>query len=359
MKKMHFGYYAHHAGSGHTSRAGAILRDWEYPATLLSSYSVAPKNIIGFDYVHLPEDHAHLGNYDQSLSPVSSCLHHAPLGVPDIRERMHIISDFFYNKNPALFISDVSAEMVQFARLCSVPSLAVRLTGHRDDPAHVQAFETCRAMLSPLAEIFESEKTSAAVRKKTFYTGGICRHRGKQMSKKAARESLRLNQNEFVVLVVNGLYGDGRGLSEIIALAQSDPQTTFMVLGKIKEINDELPQNVRLTGLVPDTFPYLRAADIVIGSCGNNTLLETAYAARPYICLPEERPYAEQTTKAAVLEKYNMAVVRGSFPRPEEWKEILEKVKGLDVRAFEKVIDPQAVEKTRAFLIETGRENFC
>ena len=64
-------------------------------------------------------------------------LHCAPLGWPGITQAIATITDWFVWGDPALFITDVSAELGQLARIASVPHLAVLQHGERDDPAHI------------------------------------------------------------------------------------------------------------------------------------------------------------------------------------------------------------------------------
>ncbi|MEF3088056.1 hypothetical protein VLL29_20690, partial [Bacillus altitudinis] len=78
-------------------------------------------------------------------------LHCAPLGWPGIRKAMAILADWFDRADPALMICDVSAEVAQFARLCSVPHVKILQHGDRSDPGHKAAYQGAAGLLAPFA----------------------------------------------------------------------------------------------------------------------------------------------------------------------------------------------------------------
>ena len=346
-RKQPIAYYAHHMGSGHSVRGRQVLRGLNRPAALMTSYNIRKTHHDPFDLIRLDTDHAEETDYEQSLSPKPDCLHHAPLNVAGVQNRMASIANWIQWNRPTLFVSDVSMELLQFARLCSVPTLGVRLTGPREDLAHRQGFDGCRRVVFPMPEIFEDPATSNAVRQKTEYVGGLCRHFGKSLSRAAARERFRVPSDRPVVVVTNGAYGAGRDSDYLLQLARSQPNYYWIVLGKVVGTLEASPENLRFAGQVPDTYPWLRAADVVVGSCGCNTMLEAAYAVRPYVCLPEDRPYAEQSTKAEVLERHGLAVVRYETPDLSEWTALLDRARGLNAYNFAKIADPQSVTRYR------------
>ena len=349
-------YYAHHMGSGHFVRGGQVLRGLRRPAALLSSYPGRKKHGDRFDLISLDTDHAHQTDYDQSLSPEPDCLHHAPLNVAGIQNRMASVANWIQWHRPTLLVSDVSMEMIQFARLCSVPTLGVRLTGPREDTAHRQGFDSCRRVVFPLPEIFEDPNTSEAVKRKTEYVGGICRHIGKSISKSNARQKLKLDPIRKTVVVTNGAYGSGRDADYLVELAELQSDYDWIVIGKLHGVPAELPENLHIVGSVPDTYPWLRAADIVVGSCGCNTMLEAAYAERPFVCLPEDRPYAEQRTKAEVLHRHGLAVVRYETPELSDWSKMLREVERIDARKFARIADPESLIRYRRLIHQIADE---
>lgn len=356
MKTNAIGYYAHHMGSGHSVRARQILSGLNRPAALFTSYPMRVERDANYEYIALPTDHAHQTDYPQSLSPAPEVLHHAPLNVTGIQQRMAILSEWIARNRPTAFVSDVSMEILQFARLCSVPTIGVRLTGPREDPAHVYGFEGCRRIVFPLPEIFEEPTTSRPIRRKTEYVGGICRHFGKSIGQRTARLRLGIETTKPVVVLVNGTYGDGRRSDDLIRIAQANSGYYWIVLGKIQDIPAATADNLHFAGMVPDTYPWLRAADVVVGSCGNNTMLEVAYARRPFVCIPEDRPYAEQATKARVLAANNLALMLGTLPRPTEWDFYLKTARELDVERFSKIADPGSVQRFRQVIDSVADE---
>ena len=339
------GYYVHHMGSGHARRARHLVRAVERPVTILSSYQRGfTTDDDDYSYIYLPEDHAHGSHYDQDIAPVPDALHFAPVNVPGIRQRSKLLAQFFANQNPALLVVDVSVEITLLARLCSVPTLGVRLTGRRDDAAHVLGYQACRKILATFPEVFEDPSTPDWMREKTVYLGGFSRHDANPLSKMEARGNLRLNPTDRVVTLINGRGGEQHDLKYLSAVARANPDWVWLVIGNSEKLtpSNQLPKNLRCYGIVDDTYPFLKAADVVVGTGGTNVIMETGRAGAAMICLPEERPFAEQITKARALADLDLAIVPAGKVTPESWSNLLRRAEGLTVSNWKKVLNPKA-----------------
>lgn len=187
------------------------------------------------------------------------------------------------------------------------------------------------------------------MREKTLYTGFFSKYEDRELSKSAAKSQCGFDTERQSILLINGMGGAAFEGEQLYFLAETYPQWNWVVVGKY-EAHKQLPtlSNLDIVGYVEDTFPYLRAADIVVGSAGTNTMMEIAAADARYICLPEARPFEEQVSKALALEKLEAAVVSYSFPQLEEWTELIEAAQQLPddrwvsfkaERNFDKVVE--------------------
>ena len=53
------------------------------------------------------------------------------------------------------------------------------------------------------------------------------------------------------------------------------------------------PVNLQLLGWVENADDYIAAASIVIGAAGDGVVNSVIAAGKPFICLPQDRPYGE------------------------------------------------------------------
>lgn len=72
-----------------------------------------------------------------------------PLGTPALKANAEMNVDFFKRADPGLMLNDVSVEWALLARLCSVPSVKVRMHGDRSDASHIAAYQACADMIAP------------------------------------------------------------------------------------------------------------------------------------------------------------------------------------------------------------------
>ena len=343
------GYYVHHHGRGHTNRARQIIAHLNCPVTVFSSspHVREPWDGTSVTVVELPLD------VDKSKPVVQDwpeVLHYAPLGVPGVRERMILLARWAAETNPRLLIVDVSVEIALFARLLGVPTVIARQSGRRTDPPHRAAYQSCSALLAPYAEVLEEPDTPDWIREKTFYAGGFSRYARRSLSPREARRQLEITVNQPLVVVMSGWGGSGNPLATIAQAARRCPAWQWWVVGPAPETIVQLPANVNLVGAVTDTFPYLVAADVVVGSAGNNTVMEVATAGTPYVCIPEARPFGEQLSKAEAVARTGGALVLPRWPDPEQWPDLLDRAKDLDAQALTKLVDADGAKKAARFI---------
>lgn len=212
---------------------------------------------------------------------------------------------------PRLMVVDVSAEVAMLARIASVPTVYVRLSGSRLDVAHLDAFRGAIALLAPFHDALDDDETPGWVRDKTFYAPGIVRS-----------ASQNISVNDEVVLVVLGRGGGISNGEHWAAAARAAPTWQWHIIGPCT-VPADMPANLYLRGWVDDADAQIAAARVVIGAAGDGVVSAVLRARRPFICLPEPRPFDEQASKAERLAAVGAAIVRHDWPKPHEWPDLI------------------------------------
>lgn len=322
-------FYVHHHGSGHAQRTKIIAERWPTAAPI-HVFTSAPQRFADWpaERVHaLPLD-TDPDRDDQKDHLSGQVIHYAPLNCQGVRQRMHIMAAWIAEHQPALFVVDLSVEVALFARLCSVPVALMRLHGFRSDPAHEAAFRLADMLLAPFPDRLEDAHTPDWVREKTVYLGAFSRYDDRTEDRGDCRRVIGCTEDEQVVTVINGSGGEHRSSRYWNRVAVANPSYTWLLVGKLAGKN-ETPANLRRVGFVEDTYPYLKGADIVIGSGGTNMMLEIAAAGARYLSIPEQRPYSEQYCKMKALQSEGLTRMVSADTKPEEWAKWLERARDL------------------------------
>jgi hypothetical protein len=314
------GYYVHHHGDGHRQRALAIAGQAQGRITLLGTgLAGRTGNVPAID---LPDDRR-LGHdfdgRDDSARPCS--LHYAPIDHEGVRRRVAEITGWIARNRPALLVVDVSVEMAMLVRLASVPTVYVRLNGHRDDAAHLDAFRGAVGLLAPFHEDLDDEDTPASIRRQTFYAPGL------------GKRPPVVPVDPAVVLVVVGKGGEAGSGEAWAAAARATPNRLWRVIGPCTAPADP-PANLELRGWVDNAEPMIASAGVVIGGAGDGLVGSVIAARRPFICIPEDRPYREQLSKAARLSSLGAAILCPPSPEPADWPALLAQADALDPKAL-------------------------
>jgi hypothetical protein len=302
------GYYVHHHGDGHRQRAIAIAQALEC-VTLMGTGLVGKTN--GLSVLDLPDDRLEdtFSGVDGAERP--SCLHYAPINHEGIRARVAAMSCWIAQERPRLIVVDVSVEVAMLARLASVPTVYVRLNGRRLDLAHLDAFRGAAALLAPFHEALEDEDTPDWVRAKTFYAPCIVRS-----------ETLSQTSDDGCILVVVGRGGgvsDGNRWAEA---ARAASHHRWRVIGPCT-IPEAMPPNLELAGWVDDAETQIGRAKVIVGAAGDGVVSAVLSGRRPFICLPEPRPFEEQVSKARGLAAAGGALVPDGWPQPLQWSGLI------------------------------------
>jgi hypothetical protein len=327
------GYYVHHQGEGHYRRAQRLARALPDRIVLLGAGLAARRPDTPF--VDLPDDRldgdrpAGGGSSDERPEAGAfdgadragrrpSAVHYAPLHHAGVRRRNALVTDWIDRMRPDLFISDVSVEMALLARLSATPTACVRLNGDRSDPAHAQAFAWALATIAPFHPDLEDASTPASVRAETLYMPGL-----------APRPAAAPVDPRRIVVV----FGGGGGRADVRALAEAaraTPVWTWSVLGPTEGASRDLPPNLQLEGWVADAETRIASAALVVGSAGDGVVEAVLAAGRPFVCLPQARPYGEQQSKAERLKAAGAALRLDAWPAAAAWPVLIDRALALD-----------------------------
>lgn len=313
-----FGYFLHHQGRGHVERCLAIIE--ALPVTRPVTLFCARPDLLraarpGTEIVAIPSLFEPTGEErlaDWIATP--DTLHCAPVGWPGIRQAMGRIAGWFAEADPALIVCDVSAEVAQLARICSVPHVKVLQHGDRTDPGHRAAYDGAAGLIVPCDERLAQPDWTADMRAKAVFAGGL----GVDTtlpSRARARRRLGIPADRRVVLVLSGGGGDGFASAPLALGARAMPDAQWITVGKVaRDWHATEPANLIHKGWVDDVPDHLAAADLVIASTGNTTCQQILAAGLPWIAVPEWRYFDEQIAKARALDAAGAALHLASMP---------------------------------------------
>ncbi|WP_404476707.1 glycosyltransferase [Novosphingobium sp. BL-52-GroH] len=332
MRRRPIGYYVHHHGAGHRARADAIARACEWPVVMLGTN-------LGEAGIDLPDDRPLSGGFDgvDAACFRPDALHYAPLDHDGVRERVARIGGWIAVARPALMVVDVSVEVAMLARLASVPTICVRLNGKRDDPAHLDAWRGASALFAPFHCRLEAPSTLAWVRGKTTYLPGITAD---------TVTAIPVARRILVVFGRGGQPGDGTLLA---SAARACPQWQWRVIGPAIAPAD-IPPNLVFAGWVDAPEREIAQAALVVGAAGDGLVGAVMAADRPFVCIPEERPFDEQQTTARSLQALDAAIVLPAWPNGEAWPAVIAAALSLRSAPRRELHDAQGARKAAAWL---------
>jgi hypothetical protein len=330
------GYYVHHQGRGHASRAVAIAGRLGREVTGLSS-SPRPDGWPG-EWIELPRDDepaADLvaGGAAADAPGAGGALHWAPLRHEGFRERSAAISAWIARARPATMVVDVSVEVALLARLHGVPVVSVVLPGERSDGPHRLGFGVSSALIAawpPIATgMVSGLEATDAVRLEAV--GGISRKPPSTSARRSGATGRR-------VLVLAGAGGGGADARALERAGAETPDWHWDVVGGTSG------------RWIDDPWPLLVAADVVVAHAGQNAVSEIAAARRPALIVPEDRPHEEQRRTSGVLRRPEWpALVFERFPS-SGWPALLERAAAQDGALWQGWNDGLGAERAAAVI---------
>lgn len=357
MSVQPVGYFVHHQGRGHAERAAAIANALA-PSRPVTLFCARPQIFTdldaGIDLVEIPslfEPTGHEADLMAAL-PSPSTVHCAPLGWPGIRKATAMMASWFERANPALFITDVSAELGQLARLCSVPHVAVMQHGDRSDAGHMSAYESAVGLLAPYSTALEQSDRPQWIKNKTHYAPGVGIDLPSIPSRETARARLSLPLDRDIVCVVAGGGGQGIPSAPLTIGAREDADALWFTIGEVKsEWHETPPGNLMHKGWVDNPLDWIAAADRVVSSCGNTTVHSVLAAGKPWIVVPEWRYFDEQMFKAEVLDREGLAAVSRHWPsHAQGWRKLWDAAGRLEPKDQARFVEPAAAHDAARWL---------
>lgn len=318
------GYYIHHHGRGHLTRASAIVEALGQPVTALSSLP-RPDGWSG-GWIDLPMDDAD----PVRDSDANGRLHWVPLGSAGLRKRTAAVSAWISAARPDAFVVDVSVEITLLARLHGIPTVVIALPGDRADAAHRLGFDVATAILAAwppgIPEMLQG--LSEGARERLTPVGAIGRFAPASEAASAPSGSRR-------VLVLGGSGGGDFSADEIAAAQRETLGWSWEHLGGSGR-------------WVDDIWPHLCAATVVVTHAGQGAIADVSAARRPAVILPRSRPHGEQHATARVLGSGSWpAVVLDEAPQGS-WTTVLEQSAALDGKDWQRWNDGGGASRAAA-----------
>lgn len=294
------GYYIHHHGRGHLTRASSIATQLTQDVTALTSMPL-PSDAPFTDVVHLPRD-------DDSTDPINPTaagrFHWVPQHDRGLQTRMHAIADWIIRCRPDAIVVDVSVEVTTLAKLFGVPVVVLAMPGERTDPPHDLVYALADHIVAPWpGDLYAPAHLAPHVHKTTF-VGGISRFDGRPVPASFVDDTP-------LALVLSGAGGSNLTADEVAGWARQNPDYRWQAIG------------VAGTPWIDDPWPLLCEASVVISGAGQNSVADIAAAQRPAVIVPQTRPFDEQAATATVLERNGLAVTSTTWPAHHEWSGLL------------------------------------
>lgn len=291
------GYYVHHQGLGHRTRALQIARRLRTPVIGFSSLP-APEGWPG-EWCALPTDET-----TWPLDPTAhGTLHWAPLDVPGLRERNLRLVEALADKVSVLVV-DVSVEVTLLARLMGRRVAIMAMRGERTDLPHRLAYDAAHLIIAPWTEACGEPGWPMARQRRTIFAGPISKFDGRPIPETERPPGRK-------VLLVWGAGGRTVTDEDVAATIAATPDWEWTV---------RTPQQPS-----PDLWQDLMDADVVVTHGGNNAVAEVAAARRPAVVVAQPRPFGEQHGTVRALRDADICVALDEWPSVDYWPDILER----------------------------------
>ena len=290
------GYYAHQHGSGHCRYGELLANYFQDDLTVFTSYDYQFSE--GVHYIKLEDENPDGSTYIQNQMEPPHYLHYSPIGQHSIQKRSLQLLQTIVKRNIKLLIVDVSAEIAALARSSSIPYAYVKLPGDRRDKGHLAAFQGAVFIIAYYPENFEDSNTPEWLRSKTIYLGFH--------SKNASSEGFGQATSIENITVISGKGGNENLKKSLPDIFRRFKNANFKVLGEFEEPTEF--SNVQYKGFVEDLNSYLSESDLVVANCGMNTVSEIVLLKKPFLAIPEKRPFKEQTSLAMKLVQNGLAL---------------------------------------------------
>ncbi|KUI32818.1 hypothetical protein AU195_14770 [Mycobacterium sp. IS-1496] len=296
------GYYVHHHGRGHTSRALAISRHLTEEVVFFSSAPRPRELRPGVDWVRLPLDVP--GQDTAAADPTANGrLHWVPLNLGGLADRSAVLVNAITTLRPRRMVVDVSVEVALLCRLAGVAVTVMAMPGDRGDAVHALGYDIADRIVAPWSREVYRPGWLAPHDERTHYVGVISRFDGAPpVTPSAARPRTGL--------LLAGAGGSATPDDALDQLRRAAPDCRWVAAG-----GD--------AGWVDELWPLLSGADVVVTHAGQSAIADIATAGVPAVVIPQQRPFGEQCATAGALAEAGVVVTAPAWPRPDEWAGLL------------------------------------
>lgn len=289
------GFYVHHHGLGHQTRALLIAAQLHRPVIGFSTLA-RPDGWPG-EWIRLEPD-------DQGTitDPTASGLWHwAPLRHRGHASRLAAIAQVLPELDA--MVVDTSVEVTMLARLFGVPTVLVALRGTRTDRPHRAGFDAATAIVAPWPQAVPEPSWPSEWAAKTTYLGGMSRFDARPRS-----DGGQVGRESPVLVLLGGGGSDVDPEQVGVQLTGAVPGSPVVV---------RTPQSP-----APDLWAELQAARVVVTHAGNGALGDVAAARVPAVVVAQDRPFDEQRSSVAALRRLECAVGLDQWPDADQWPDV-------------------------------------
>lgn len=288
---MVIGWYIHHHGFGHVSRFLAVQPHLRTPVVAFSSMPRPAALASDVEWVLLPPDaDAFEGPDGTRVDPraadptVRGHLHWAPHGHPGHRARLATIATTAVDRGIETLVVDVSAEVVAFARLLGLRTVAVTQPGARTDAPHALSYALADRIVAPWPEGAVPAAGLDPHLERVVWTGGISRFDGRELPNPV---------DERRVLLLGRVLP--ASVREETVRRLGDRGWNATSLG-----HDDLSR-------VDDPWPQLSRSAVIVSAAGQNSVADLAASGARAVVIAQDRPFDEQRATAEALERGGLA----------------------------------------------------
>lgn len=327
------GYYVHHHGSGHLTRARLLSARLSQPVTGLSSLP-KPTGWPG-SWVELPNDASPPPGAAAEVT-AGGTLHWAPLRHQGYAARMAAIAAWLSRADPALVVVDVSVEVALLVRLLGVRVVVVAMRGDRSDRAHSLAYDAADALIALWPASLATTRWPQRWLDKTCHTGGFSRLDELRRTTAIREPDHTAPVEAGTVLVLWGRGGEGEGPDLQAAADATGPRWLWR---RAEPDADAL-----------SLWRALTQAEVVVSHAGQNAVAEVAASRRPAVVVAESRPFDEQVETARVIDESGIAVGVPAWPAPHQWPALLERARARGGSGWSQWSDGRGAERALTML---------
>jgi len=357
------GYYVHHHGSGHLSRATALARVLGDDLTGLSSLA-RPAGWTG-DWLQLPADTG--PDTDDPVDPTArGALHWVPRRAAGVRARAAALSAWFEQARPRVIVTDVSVEVALLARLHGIPVVVVAQPGQREDEAHRLAYRVADRVIGFWPDGFTVLHTAEPLGERLAAVGALSRFDVAERTNAVTANggggadgmSGEGRQDDRGVLADGSLAGDAGDILVFSGTGGSGPGALNAV---VRAARAALPDR-HVTELVDASAAQVEAAlaraSLVFSHCGQNAVAEIASARVPAVLVAESRPFGEQESLAAALaaSELPVAVMTPEGAGAVDWVALAARLEGADGDAWAGWVDGGAAERAARVIRDVAED---